>query len=104
MKKGMKLVLIFFVISLLASCASDGVILPNMVPSAEKTFEVNEQGTVEILGQDMITEPTHWLYVECDHWSGCYMRCQGKINSCKKVATDSGLEVDYIYSRAGSEK
>lgn len=104
MKKGMKLVLMIFVISLLASCASNGVILPKMVSGTEKTFTVNEKGTVEILGQDMITEPTHWLYVECDHWSGCYMRCQGKINSCKKVATDSGLEVHYIYSRTGSGK
>lgn len=93
-----------FAISFLTSCASNGVVLPKMLPGAEKTFEVNTDGTVEILGQDMITEPTHWLYVECDHWSGCYMRCQGKIASCKKVAADSQLDVDYIFSRTGSEK
>ena len=104
MKNKMKLILMVFAISFLTSCASNGVVLPKITSGAERTFTVNEEGTVEIIGQDMITEPTHWLYVQCDHWSGCYMRCQGKINSCKKVATDSKLNVDYISSRSGSQK
>lgn len=102
MKKRMGLVLIIFAIFFLASCASNGVILPKTIPGAVKTYSVNDNGTVEILGQDMLTEPTHWLYVECEHWSGCYMRCQGQINSCKKVAADSELEVDYTFSQFGS--
>jgi len=104
MKKRIGLLLLIFAVSFLTSCASNGVVLPKMVPGAEKTFTVNEAGTVEIIGQDMITEPTHWLYVDCDHWSGCYMRCQGQLQSCKKVATDSTLDVKYIQSRTGSEK
>ncbi|MBC8288388.1 MAG: hypothetical protein H8E42_13020 [Nitrospinae bacterium] len=104
MKKTMRLVLIGFSISFLVSCASNGIILPNTVLGAVKTYSVNDKGTVKILGQDMMTEPTHWLYVECEHWSGCYMRCQGQIKSCKKVATDSQLDVDYIFSRFGSQK
>ncbi len=104
MKNKMKLILMVFAISFLTSCAYNGVVLPKIIPGAERTFTVNEEGTVEIIGQDMITEPTHWLYVQCDHWSGCYMRCQGKINSCKKVATDSKLDVGYISSRSGSQK
>lgn len=93
-----------FAISFLTSCASNGIVLPKTIPGEVKTYSVNDKGTVEILGQDMKTEPTHWLYVECEHWSGCYMRCQGKKQSCKKVAIDSQLNVDYILSRAGSQK
>ena len=98
MKKRMGLILMVFAISFLTSCATNGIILPKTIQGVVKTYEVNEEGTVEILGQDMRVEPMHWLYVDCDHWSGCYMRCQGKVKSCKKVATDSKLEVDYIQS------
>ncbi len=98
MKKGLKLILIVFVLSFLASCAAKGITLPKTIPGAVKTYTVNEEGTVEILGQDMTPHPKHWLYVRCDHWSGCYMRCQGKINSCKKIATDSDFLVDYVIS------
>ncbi len=104
MKKRMKLVLIVFAISFLASCASNTIVLPKTIPGTVKTYTVNQEGTVEILGQDMKTEPQHWLYVRCDHWSGCYMRCQGEINSCQKVAKDSEFQVDYIMSPTGTEK
>ena len=104
MKKTLRLILIIFVLSFLASCASNGVVLPKSKPGAVKTYTVNEEGTVEMLGQDMKTEPKHWLYISCNHWSGCYMRCQGEIKSCKKVATDSDFKVDYIVSPNGSRK
>ncbi len=104
MKKTVELALVVFAISFLASCASsNGVVLLEMIPGAEKTFTSNHEETIEIIGQGhMIAQPKHWLYVQCGHWSGCYMRCQGKINSCKKIATDSKLDVDYIFSQAGS--
>ena len=104
MKKSMGLISIIVMISFLASCASNGVVLPISKPGAVKTYTVNKEGTVEMLGQDMKTEPKHWLYIRCDHWSGCYMRCQGEIKSCKKVATDSDFKVDYIVSPNGSRK
>ena len=94
----MELILIIFVISFLTSCASNGIALHKTIPGAVKTYTVNQQGTVEILGQDMRTQPTHWLYIRCNHWSGCYMRCQGEIKSCKKVARDSNFLVDYVGS------
>ena len=94
----MELILIIFVISFLTSCASNGIALHKTIPVAVKTYTVNQQGTVEILGQDMRTQPTHWLYIRCNHWSGCYMRCQGEIKSCKKVARDSNFLVDYVGS------
>ena len=87
-----------FAVFFLTSCTSNSTTLPKTLQEMVKTYTVNDKGTVEILGQDMTIEPMHWLYVKCDHWSGCYMRCQGKVKSCKKVATDSKLEVDYIQS------
>ncbi len=103
MKKTVELALVVFAISFLASCASfNGVVLPEIIPRAEKTFTVNHEGTIEVIGQGhMIVQPKHWLYVQCGRWGGCYMRCRGKTNSCKKIATDSKLDVNYIFSQAG---
>ena len=98
MKKGMELILIIFVISFLNSCASNGTALHKTIPGAVKTYTVNQKGTVEILGQDMKAQSKHWLYIRCNHWSGCYMRCQGEIKSCKKVARDSNFLVGYVGS------
>ncbi len=98
MKKAIELTLIVFVVSFLTSCASNGIVLPKTIPGAVKTYTVNQQGTVEILGQDMKAQPKHWLYIRCNHWSGCYMRCQGEIKSCKKVARDSNFLVGYVGS------
>jgi len=100
MKKGMELILIIFVISFLNSCASNGAALHKTIPGAVKTYTVNQKGTVEILGQDMKAQSKHWLYIRCNHWSGCYMRCQGEIKSCKKVAKDSEFLVGYVVSPA----
>jgi hypothetical protein len=104
MKKTLGLILIFFAISFLTSCASNDIVIPKTIPGDVKTYAVNDGGTVEMLGQDMTTELKHWLYVRCNHWSGCYMRCQGEINSCKKVAKDSNFKVGYIVSPSGSKK
>ena len=98
MKKTIELTLMVFAISFLTSCASNGIVLPKTIQGAVKTYTVNQEGTVEILGQDLKAEPKHWLYIRCDHWSGCYMRCQGEISSCKKVAKDTEFLVDYTVS------
>jgi hypothetical protein len=104
MNKILELILIVFAISFLASCASNGVVLPKTIQGEVKTYTVNQQGTVEMLGQDLKTAPKHWLYIRCNHWSGCFMRCQGEKNSCKKVAKDSSFKVDYIVSPSGTGK
>ena len=98
MKKTIELTLIVFAISFLTSCTSNGIALPKTIPGTVKTYTVNQEGMVEILGHNIKNEPKHWLYIRCNHWSGCYMRCQGKINFCKKVARDSEFPVDYIVS------
>ena len=102
MKKIMGLILIVFAIFFLTSCTSNSITLPKTLQGMVKTYTVNDKGTVEILEQDMTIEPMHWLYVQCDHWSGCYMRCQGKVKSCKKVIIDNKLDLDYIFSDNGS--
>jgi hypothetical protein len=101
MEKRMGLILMVFTIFFLTSCASNSIILPKTLQGMVKTYTVNDEGTVEILGQNMAIEPMHWIYVECDHWSGCYMRCQGKIKSCEKVAIDYKLDLDHIFSDNG---
>ena len=50
MKKAIELTLIVFVVSFLTSCASNGIVLSKTIPGAVKTYTVNQQGTVEILG------------------------------------------------------
>ena len=96
MKKGIKLFVMVFVISFLTSCASSSLVIPNTNPEADKTFTTSQEGTVEILGQDMKIKPKHWMFVRCEHWSGCFLRCQGDLNSCKKVAKDYKLKLDYV--------
>ena len=103
MKKRMRLILMVFAIFFLTSCTSNSIILPNTLHGMVKSYTVSDNGTVEILGQEMIKD-THWLYVKCDYWSGCYMRCQGQIDSCKRVAKNSQIEVEYIFSRSGWRK
>ena len=37
----------------------------------------------------VVTEKTdpmiHWIFVKCDYWAGCYVRCEGSKNHCRKV-------------------
>ena len=54
--------------------------------------------TVEILAQEK-NEHSHWLYLSCDYIFGCYMRCEGPINSCMKVATIGKFDMKYIVTK-----
>ena len=98
MKKKMGLILMVFTVSFLTACASKGNLVAKNLGAANN-YSVNDKGTVEILDQKRITD-THWMYVECDHWSGCYMMCQGLLDSCKQVLKD----YKYINSRPGWQK
>jgi hypothetical protein len=98
MKKKLGLILMVFAISFLTSCASNDILISKN-PGSANNYSVNDKGTVEILGEKTITD-MHWMYVECDHWSGCYVRCQGQLDSCKQVETES----KYIHTRPGWQK
>ena len=34
-----------------------------------------------------------WIYVGCDYWAGCFMRCDGASNQCKQLAKDSKFSI-----------
>ncbi len=98
MRTVVKLTLMISAISLLTSCTFTRTVPPKPIPGAVKIYTINQEETVEILNQDIKIEPKNWLYIRCNHWSGCYMRCQGKIKSCKTVTTNSGYMVDHVVS------
>ena len=54
--------------------------------------------TVEILAQEK-NELSHWLYLRCNYIFGCYMRCEGPINSCMEVATLAKFDMKYIVTK-----
>lgn len=99
MKKGVVLLGVLLALFLLTSCASDGTVLSKSFPDSAKVFRVNDLGTIEVKGYETKGQPMHWLFVHCDHWSGCYMRCQGPLNACKSIAAKSGLDVNYIQTQ-----
>ncbi len=117
MKKGMFLLGAMFSLFFLNSCASgdaccntqekpvkhivmpEGAVIPQTFPGADKIFKVNNAGTVEVIGNDTQSQPMHWLFVSCEHWSGCYMRCQGPKKTCNSIATKLDLQVSHIDSR-----
>ncbi len=45
---------------------------------------------------------THWLFVECDTWSGCYMPCRGTLKACMEIGHDAKWTVLSIHSRIES--
>jgi len=44
------------------------------------TGENQSEKIVEIIAQEK-NKLSHWLYLSCDYIFGCYMRCEGPINS-----------------------
>ena len=62
------------------------------------TGENRSEKTVEIIPQEK-NELSHWLYLSCDYIFGCYMRCEGPINSCMKVATLGEFDMKYIMTK-----
>ncbi len=49
----------------------------------------------DTLNKDM---KRHWVYIKCNHWAGCYMRCIGKLNSCEALAKSASWEEIYLFS------
>ena len=96
MNKGTVLLEAMFALFFLTSCASNGTVVAKAFPGSAEIFKVTDEGTVEVKGDDMKDKSVHWVFVECDYWSGCYMRCQGPIKTCKSIATKSGLDISYV--------
>ena len=96
MNKGTVLLEAVFALFFLTSCASNGTVVAKAFPGSAEIFKVTDEGTVEVKGDDMKDQSVHWVFVECDYWSGCYMRCQGPIKTCKGIATKSDLDIAYV--------
>ena len=62
------------------------------------TDRINSEKTVEIVAQEK-NKLLHWLYLNCDYIFGCYMRCEGPVNSCIKVATLGKFDMKYIMTK-----
>ena len=98
MNKGIVLLSIILVF-LLTSCASSPAAVPKAFEGSSKIFKVNTNGTVEVKINNLKDQPMHWVFIKCDHWSGCYMRCQGPAKTCKSIAKKSGLKISYTLTR-----
>ena len=88
------------------------VLLPGlfvlMLVSGGFTGEPTEEFSIQ--DQQVVVPPensnpriTHWLFIECDYWAGCYMPCRGTLEACLKVAHDARWTVLTIHSRVGDD-
>ena len=93
MKKVMVLLKAMLILLFLTSCASHGTTVPKAFIGSAEIFQVDDTGTVKVTGYNLKNQPTHWAFVHCDYWSGCYMRCQGPKKICKSIAEKSDLKV-----------
>ena len=96
MNKGLLLIGVILALFILTSCASNETVVPKSFPGADKIYSVKNDGTLEVKGYDMKSQPIHWVFVQCTYWSGCYMRCQGPVKTCKNIAEKFNLSVSYI--------
>ena len=62
------------------------------------TGENHGEKTVEIIAQGK-NKLSNWLYLSCDYIFGCYMRCEGPVNSCIEVANIGKFEIKYIMTK-----
>jgi len=93
MKKVMVLLKAMLILLFLTSCASHGTTVPKAFIGSAEIFQVDDSGTVKVKGYNLKYQPTHWAFVHCDYWSGCYMRCQGPKKICKSIAKNSDLKI-----------
>ena len=38
-----------------------------------------------------------WIYVDCDYWAGCFMRCDGSSKQCNQLAKDSRFSILSVF-------
>ena len=38
-----------------------------------------------------------WIYVNCDYWAGCFMRCDGSSKKCSQLAKDSNFSILSVF-------
>ena len=101
MRKKIILLSLVFVVFYLSSCSA--ILIKPEGPIGNVKYKINDEAndgkTVEILEQKGENKSLHWLYLSCDYIFGCYMRCEGQINSCIEVATLSNFDIKYIMTK-----
>ena len=84
-----------FITFYLSACST--VLIKPKEPIENFNYKINNaKTTVKIINQKSQDRGLHWIYLRCDYIFGCYMRCEGPINSCMKVATLSNYQIRYI--------
>ena len=85
------------------------VIAVASISSAGCFYPKAERGPGELvsdIGFKIIDETTvveksdngrQWIYVDCDYWAGCFMRCDGASNQCKQLAKDSHFSILSVF-------
>ena len=63
----------------------------------ELVSDVNYKIVDETAVVDNGDNARQWIYVDCDHWAGCFMRCDGESNQCKQLAKDSNFSIVSIF-------
>ena len=101
--------IIVFVFTGISGCGKPGSAL-NWYPKAERLEgkmnsnvpheivldKIDLNDTVQIKGEDTHSISRWWIDVECDYWAGCFMRCDGSKQQCRKLAEDSNFTVNSI--------
>ncbi len=100
MKRGVFFLGLILLVFYLSSCSA---VLVKSEGSMEGvnykiTGESDHEKTVKIINQEK-NKFTHWLYLSCDYIFGCFMRCQGPVKSCIKVASNAKFDIKYIVTK-----
>jgi hypothetical protein len=84
----------------LSSCSAISIKMDRSLEGVDYRVkgENNREKTVEIISQEK-NASTHWLYLNCNYIFGCYMRCEGPIDSCRKVASIGQFDIKYVVSK-----
>ena len=97
-----KIIFLGLVVSIFSLSSCSTILIKPKGPIGSVNYRVTGENrsekTVEIIPQEK-NELSHWLYLSCDYIFGCYMRCEGPINSCMKVATLGEFDMKYIMTK-----
>ena len=97
-----KIIFLGLILSVFCLSSCGAILLKPKGPIGDVNYRVtdgvNGKKTVEIVPQGK-NKFSNWLYLSCDYIFGCYMRCEGPVNSCMKVATFGKFNMQYIMTK-----
>ena len=98
MKTKVQTVWNFILITALVIAFSTGCFYPKAERvSGELVSNVNYTIVDETTVVENVDNSRQWIYVDCDYWAGCFMRCDGASNQCTQLARDSKLSILSIF-------